>query len=369
MSPQIDLPGLARFRRGDGAAPNVHLARLDHLEGRPYELSTDAWERQPSFGFDYLADAIAKIILQSAPQLTLAVYGNWGMGKTTLLHAVADRVRGRCAVAWFDMWEYKNQQNVIAYLLDAIAAALPKRSELAKAMRTLGRGALASASLNAGSVRFSGKDLLGELDQLWDAPRLETETLAAYVERWRSAGGDGQEARRIVVIVDNLDRCLGEHAVALLEQITTLFGFEGVVFVLAAEKDRLVDAVAVKYNLASEEASVYLEKIVQVEFQVPGLDEDHVLTWIRTLAAAPFDLDEDEMRLLAETAAWNPRQIKRLLNNVRIQLCTSRHSVADDKGVVLASTLLFHRDRDLWLELTKDSAKRQAVDEALGPAS
>src|SRR5919198_4147241 len=98
MTPQIDFPVLSRFRRGNGAPPNVHLARLDHLEGRPYELNTDAWERQPSFGFDYLADAIAKIILESEPQLTLAVYGDWGMGKTTLLRAVADRVRDRCAV-------------------------------------------------------------------------------------------------------------------------------------------------------------------------------------------------------------------------------------------------------------------------------
>jgi hypothetical protein len=236
-------------------------------------------------------------------------------------------------------------------------------------MRSLGRAALASASLNAGSVSFSGKDLLGELDQLWDEPRLATDTLAEYVERWRRAGGDQHERRRIVVIVDNLDRCLGEHAVALLEQITTLFGFEGVVFVLAAQKDRLAAAVAQKYDLPPEEGPVYLEKIVQVEFQVPGLDEDHVLTWIRTLTSPPFDLDEDEMRLLAETAEWNPRQIKRLLNNVRIQLCTSRHSVADDKGLVLASTLLFHRNRELWLELTKDAAKRGAVHAALGPTS
>jgi hypothetical protein len=35
----------------------------------------------------------------------------------------------------------------------------------------------------------------------------------------------------------------------VLKQITTLFGFEGVVFVLAAEKDRLAGAVEKKYRL------------------------------------------------------------------------------------------------------------------------
>ena len=348
---------------------DVYAAELDQLSGRPYMLNTDAWETQPTFGFDYLANAIAKIILESDPQLTLAVYGDWGMGKTTLLRAVEQRVRSRCRVAWFDMWEYKNQQNVIAYLLDAIAASLPPDSEVATAMRRLARTALASASVKAGAVQFSGKDLLGELDQLWAGPRLETETLRGYVAAWQEASGDQANEARIVVMVDNLDRCLGVHAVELLEQITTLFGFQGVIFLVAAQKDRLIKAIGEKYELEDEEAAVYLEKIVQVEFQVPGLDEEHVLSWMRTLTTQPFVLDETEARLLAETANWNPRQIKRLLNNVRIQLCTSRHSVADDSGLVLASTLLFHHDRELWLELTKHPEKRKAVDDALGPIS
>lgn len=364
LKPQL---ALQRLRRRPAEAPaDAYAAELEQLAGRPYTLNTDAWEQQPTFGFDYLANAIAKIILESDPQLTLAVYGDWGMGKTTLLHAVEERVRTRCVVAWFDMWEYKNQQNVIAYLLDAIAAALPQESEVSKGMRRLARVALASASVKAGTVQFSGKDLLGELDKLWEGPKLETVTLRKLVAAWQATSGDRSRDARIVVMVDNLDRCLGVHAVELLEQITTLFGFQGVVFLVAAQKDRLIQAIGEKYGLEEEEAAVYLEKIVQVEFQVPGLDEEHVLSWMRTLTTQPFVIDESEARLLAETANWNPRQIKRLLNNVRIQLCTSRHSVADDSGLVLASTLLFHRDRELWLELTTDSGKRKVVDGALG---
>lgn len=357
------LPVVGR-RRPAEPEPNVHLERLAGLSGRPYRLTTDAWEEAPRFGFDSLADAIAKIILESNPQLTLGLYGDWGMGKTTLLHAIETRITGSCAVAWFDIWEYKNQQNVIGHLLEAVAASLPPGSELRNSISTFARAALASASVNAGYVSFSGKDLLDEVDaafSLKEADKLETKTLASYVEKWRE-GDDGEgPSRRIVIFVDNLDRCLAEHAVGLLEQITTLFGFDGVVFVLAAQKDRLADAVERKYKLPRGEGPIYLEKIVQVEFHVPGLDETHVLRWISTLTDPPFELAAEEAQLLAQVANWNPRQIKRLLNNVRIQLCTASHPIADDRGLALASTLLFHHNRALWLELTRSEASRSHV--------
>src|SRR5437660_8404271 len=98
-------------RRGGGAAERTkHADRLAALDERPYKLTPGSWEVTPTFGFDFLADAIAKVIVDTDPQLTLAIYGNWGQGKTTLLHAIEERLKGTCAVAWFDMWEYKNQQ-------------------------------------------------------------------------------------------------------------------------------------------------------------------------------------------------------------------------------------------------------------------
>jgi hypothetical protein len=343
------------------AAPAIHAERLARLDGRPYKLTSDAWERAPTFGFDLLADAVAKVILDSEPQLTLAVYGEWGVGKTTLLRAIDERISERCAVAWFDMWEYKNQEHVIAQLLDVIAGALPQGSGIARELRKLSRVALASASVSAGNVSFSGKDLLGELDRLWEGPKVETRQLEALVQGWRSEGD-----KRIVVIVDNLDRCLPEHSVELLEQITSLFGFSGVVFLLAAERERLASAVEKKHDLPEGEGLLYLEKIVQVEFRVPGLYREQVLRWIDSLTEEPFQLTAEEARLLAETAGWNPRQIKRLLNNVRIQLCTARYDIAADDGLALASTLLLHHNRDVWLALTAAEETREKVADALG---
>jgi energy-coupling factor transporter ATP-binding protein EcfA2 len=355
-------PRISFWRPKREPQPAIHADRLAQLRGRPYQLASDAWETAPTFGFDALADAIAKVILESEPQLTLAIYGRWGVGKTTLLRAIDQRISEQCVVVWFDMWEFKNQEHVIAHLLDAIADVLPQGTELARGLRKLSRVALASASLTAGSVALSGKDLLDEIDHVWSAPKVETRQLERLVTGWR----ERDEGRRIVVIVDNLDRVLPEHAVALLDQITSLFGFPGVVFLVGADGERLAAAVEEKHGLPEGEGVVYLEKVVQAEFQVPGLHREQVVSWVESLTDQRLSLSEDEARLLAEIAEWNPRQIKRLLNNTRIQLCTARYDVAEDEGLTLASTLLLHHKWEAWLALTHaEQTPRQVPDDLM----
>ena len=355
---------LAWLRRREPPAQNLHVLRLAGLDG-PYRLSPDGWEPEPRFGFAQLADAVAKAILESSPRLTLGIYGNWGAGKTTLLRAVDTRIRhDRCVVVWFDMWEHKSETAVVPFLLHEIAAALPSGSRAARRMQMLGRAALASAKVNAGQISFSGSDFLNELDKLWEGPRLARDTLEESVRSWRV-----ESEQRIVVIVDNLDRCLPKQAVNLLEQTTSLFDFEGVVFVLAAQKEWLAAAVEAEYELAAGEGATYLEKIVQVEFHVPGFDETGVVQWIQqALTDENLRLSDEEARLLAETADWNPRRIKRLLNNVRMQLSTMRTEFAGDTQLALASALLLHCDREEWLHLTGSHEARAEAEERLREA-
>jgi predicted acylesterase/phospholipase RssA/energy-coupling factor transporter ATP-binding protein EcfA2 len=350
-----------RAKRGAGGNP--HALRLHSLGDRPFELTTDAWERSPRFGFERLADAIARVILDSEPQLTLAVYGQWGSGKTTLLRAVHERIESDdCAVAWFDTWEYQAEEHVVAHLLHAMASALPQDSEAARGLRRLARAALATASFKAGVVSVSGKDLLAELDRMLEAPKLESSQLKAKVDLWRGKS----ESRRIVVIVDNLDRCLPKLAVQILDQITSLFGFSGVVFLIAADKERLERAVQYHHELTEEgEGARYLEKIVQVDFRLPSFAKAHVKNWIHELARPSLVLEDVEVALLAETAGWNPRQIKRLLNNVRIVLCVLPERQPADDRVALVSALLLHTAPQEWLALTGSEPRRQERSEGL----
>jgi hypothetical protein len=350
-----------------------HRARIATLTGRPYSVRADAWEPAPSFGFKTLADAVAKVILSSVPQLTLAVYGPWGSGKTTLLHAVSVRVESRtCPVIWFDMWEHKDRRDVIPYLLAAIADGLPGHPELKKKLRAFARAALASATLTAGQVSFSGDDFLKEIDKMWDDARpLGRDRLADVIRTWREQtsvnADDLGVGPRIVVVIDNLDRCLPGQAVQMLEQTSSLFDFEGIVFLLAAEHERLANAVERTYRLPNKEGARYLEKLVQVELTVPSPDPALVRSWIEEeLSDAQLPLKHSDAELIAEAAEWNPRRIKRLVNNVRMQLSATRPEFANEKALALGSTLLLETDAHVWRTLTTSSEARTDAETKLG---
>ena len=354
---------------------NLHSKRLAFLTDRPYRLTLDTAEVRPQFGFDTLADSIAKVILETPPNLTLAVYGEWGSGKTTLLQAVVERLESRaCVIAWFDMWQYRHESDVVPFVItaiaDAIADDLPPGHNAPARLRDLARAALISTKIGGGiggaKIEFGAGSFVGELDRLWSRPRLARESLSKPIADWQRAveevGTTASASQpRVVVVVDNLDRCLPEQAVPLLEQTTSLFDFEGVVFVIAAQKDWIANAVEGVYKLAEGAGESYLEKVVQVEFVVPGIDKGRVVEWIHSLVDDSLAVSDEEARLLAETCEWNPRRIKRVLNNIRIVPCASRQEFASEKGLALASTLLLYRDPSAWRAITGDTERRAQV--------
>lgn len=129
--------------------------------------------------------------------------------------------------------------------------------------------------------------------------------------------------RRLVVFIDDLDRCLPEQAVSVLEAIKIFFeagdgGPLGCVFVLGMDRRVAEEGIRVRYaglgGVPALDARSYLDKIIQIPFNVPPLStpqvEAFVATWCRThhpdlAPCAP---------LIAAGVAPNPRTVKRTLH-------------------------------------------------------
>lgn len=139
---------------------------------------------------------------------------------------------------------------------------------------------------------------------------------------------------RFVVFIDDLERCRPPRSVDVLEVVNQLLSHEGMVTVIMADMPAVAAAVEVKYeNLAkiyeppsgSERAPrnagsygrLYLQKIIQLQFDLPGLRSDQIGNLIRMLAqsqsveaSAPAPQDERRTlrKLMREIAAW-PRRL------------------------------------------------------------
>lgn len=236
------------------------------------------WDPTDPLGFSSLAELMAEVITENEPNLTVGIYGNWGSGKTSLMRMLEKRLNVFAGVStvWFDAWEQHHLANPLLGLCTAIKQQLDEKESDGSFLT----GARAVVSKLCKSVPISGVNLAGfgvnweRAGELADLSREHASAIRELREVGRSLNQDSpDQVPRIVVFVDNLDRCSADSSVSLLESIKLVFGEPGFVFVLAVMPGVIESHVAGRLKLDSREgasSSRYLDKMIQLTFRIPG---------------------------------------------------------------------------------------------------
>lgn len=307
-------------------------------------IVADTPSLSPALGFQSYAEAlVAAICGGSPPQFTVGIYGSWGSGKSSLLNAMKAQLESRSNVVpvIFDAWRYERAEHIVLPLLNSIGAAVPSLNDmdLTQKVRRALSSIARSLSFSVGPLSIdpaAGLDTYAESDHY--ARQLEDTYLRPYVEMREI--GDALEDRRIVVLVDDLDRCSPEKVVTLLEAVNLVMDVPGFVFVLAPDYDVLVKAVSVKYPYAS--GHVFIEKMVQVPFRVPRLEinpesflSELLPNWGEQVRGLPNDFPVIAYDVATLGLGANPRQVKRFINSLLVLL-----RIAENRAVKLSPRLL-----------------------------
>ena len=80
---------------------------------------------------------------------------------------------------------------------------------------------------------------------------------------------DTNNGKPLIFIVDELDRCRPDYAVAILEQIKHFFSVPNIVFVLSIDKEQLGNAVRGVYGSEQIDSEEYLRRFIDVEYSIP----------------------------------------------------------------------------------------------------
>ena len=98
------------------------------------------------------------------------------------------------------------------------------------------------------------------------------EELAKLAKTLAEKSGDAPQ-RPLIFIVDELDRCRPTYAVELLEKVKHLFSVEGIVFVLAIDRQQLGKSVESLYG-AGMDSDGYLRRFVDLEYRLPEVEPE-----------------------------------------------------------------------------------------------
>ena len=384
--------------------------------------------------------------------LTVGIHGDWGAGKSSVLKMIESAMANdeRVACLWFSGWAFQGFDDAKTVLIKAtlaevarqksslgkvkeVSARLIKRIDLLKLAKLGGGLALTLAtgvpSLNliaeavgslqqlAGTIgSLSPDDIKAKLKEATthlkpDSEPNVPEEIYHFREEFEELL-DEAKIDQLVVLIDDLDRCLPATAIDTLEAIRLFLFVPKTAFVIGADEGMIEYAVRQHFpNLPLVSGPIpyarhYLEKLIQVPFRIPvlGVHESRIYVTLLLVEAlvgdchdgfhtlldkaraslnkpwlgvaihqadvcavdpkrqAPLDaaflLAQQIGPILAEGTRGNPRQIKRFLNSLFI-----RRSIAKARGfsvneTILAKLMLAERFQQDFYEYLADVAMR-----------
>lgn len=263
--------------------------------------------------------------------ISIGVFGSWGTGKSTILNLIEDTIQAETnndfIIIKFDAWLYQGFDDARAALLEvitleiaklakdnqsllqktvkvgkrinklrilglmaegvALAAGIPTFGAASKALEAVGNGITGQANEDDAeavnklieSGQEGAKDLLNE--ETLSAPK-EIAALKTELEELLT-----EFNKKIIVFVDNLDRCLPKQTIQTLESLRLFLFMKNTAFVIAADEDMVRHAVKEHFNGIDEKhVTDYLDKLIQFPVKVPKISTREVRAYLFLLYAS-----------------------------------------------------------------------------------
>lgn len=304
-----------------------------------YVLLNDLPVDKKSEAMLHLRDAstrIAQMLRTSAEKspFVVAVDAAWGMGKSTLLKLVREELgpgpeRQKSPTdrplktLWFNAWTAEGG-DALAGLIKSVLLELDPNI----VRRTLRKLAQHEHLIGAARIIFTvaasffGMNRL--VDELWTRLSMDSQSrnklrdnIEVMLMSWIDESPKDVK-RRMVVFIDDLDRCSDDVVVQVCEALKLYLDVPGLIFVLACDQSVLAQGVKNPARGGTDEGRLYLEKIVQVQYRLPPPDDTAIGKLIEGYAteSGTQKLIKDEVETtLLESNCRNPRKIKRIINS------------------------------------------------------
>lgn len=261
------------------------------------------------------ADALSEFIASCETPITIGIQGDWGIGKTSLLRMVEQRIpnlgtarKGHARSVYLNTWQYaqfSDSRYMTLSLMNALVEELSSLGGTKEQVNTL-KANLKTAYRFATSIanqyvkEVAKVDIQKAVDEVgkeesnveelapdfFDLPK----ALKSYRDQFEAlvATITEKSVDTVVIMIDDLDRLRPASALEILEAIKNFMDVRGCVFILAVDNVIIQQGVEEKFGSSTQKAygKSFFDKIIQVPFNMP---------------VASYDIERYAMSLLG----WN----------------------------------------------------------------
>lgn len=304
------------------------------------------------------ARALTKICDLYDDGFVLALNGEWGTGKSTFIKMWLASLQNSRPTAYFNAWSDDYSNDPLPALLatfqslkateDKPEAKKALWDEIVKLSGKLVKNGL-PALLGLLLKKYTGVDGIDKFGEALTKGSIEyvTDEVKEFNERQESLQKlqelltdyvkPAKGKKKAIVVIDELDRCRPHYAVTVLELVKHLFSVDGVVFVLAIDKEQLKHAICGMYGSEKLDASGYLMRFIDVEYVLPPANEEDLVKYFLgfygfgprdtnrhkvEMGESDAEVFEALLRVILRENTLSIRSLEKLLVKVRLALET-----------------------------------------------
>lgn len=383
--------------------------------------------------------------------LTVGIFGLWGAGKSTLLNLIGKNYEENKDVIYVSInaWMFENYEDAKTAIMEALLRELKDNEKIPEKIRKsfvslikkidflkVGTKAIATAApaiaslvtgnplplvlnlpIGAKEIETAIKSVSDSVKEIKDDYLKDDETVDdSVVDNVRNFRNEfektleSEEINRVVVLIDDLDRCQPERIIETLEAIKLFLSVKKTTFIIAADENVIQYAIKKKYpnidGFNIELDKEYIEKMIQVPIQIPELSPKDVQNYLLLLVLQKYmepnkfeilvsKIEQEKLmvqsgvieverleeiygslndsisfedkkeykevvdailqirKIASLTLKGNPRQIKRFLNTFILKRKLSKMYYGDDLDMcIMAKLLILHKlNPDLFNQL------------------
>ena len=223
---------------------------------------------------------------QNGHGLTMVINGKYGSGKSTVLGFIEERNQSENEfnIIKYNTWEnnfFENPMLPILYSISKLEKTGSKIKETAKnVVKNLPKAILGTL---AGVHGVDLQPLISN-ENIFD----EYDTYKGAIAKFKKVLADYCAKKKTILLVDELDRCLPEYQIKVLESLYHLLDIPNLIVVIALYKDQLETSIQFKFG---EELNChgYLSKFIQYEIDLPEGDAYNYIVSLMKFQTNEYD--------------------------------------------------------------------------------
>lgn len=274
--------------------------------------------------------------------LTVGIFGLWGAGKSTLLNLIGKNYGGNKDVIYVSInaWMFENYEDAKTAIMEALLRELKDNEKIPDKIRksfvslikkidflkvgtkVAATAAPAIASFVTGNplpmvlnlpngakeietvIKSVSDSVKGIKDDYLKNDEIVDDSVVNNIRNFKNEFEktlESEEINRVVVLIDDLDRCQPERIIETLEAIKLFLSVKKTSFIIAADENVIQYAIKKKYpnidGFNIELDKEYIEKMIQVPIQIPELSSKDVQNYLLLLVLQKY-MEPNEFEIL-----------------------------------------------------------------------